>query len=134
MSALKQATTINFQTPGPIIYSASVIHKETALNSKNNFVSRFSQVFDLIPGIISVTSNPAGVQFRTSFIAGTTAPVEITYTNTCCRPIVHITVTDARGNFITQRIDAGTSTLYTQTATTYAVCVFILLIIHGQVA
>ena len=83
-----------------------------------------------------MVSNPAGVQFVTGFIAGTTANVPITYTATCCRPIVDITATDARGNFLTRRIDAnyGTSTLYTQTATTYAVCVFILIMVHGQVA
>jgi len=83
-----------------------------------------------------VTSDPAGVEILTSFIAGTTSRVPIAYTASCCRPIVDITATDARGNFLNQRIDAnaGTSTLYAQTATTYAVCVFTLIIVHGQVA
>jgi hypothetical protein len=128
---LKQATTINFQTPGPIIYSTSVIHKETALNSNNNFVSRFSHVFDLIPGLISVTSNPVGIRIQPNFIAGTTEPVPIRYSESCCRPTVEIRATDGRGNINTRWINAGMST---QTATTHAVCVFILPIVHGQAA
>jgi hypothetical protein len=92
-------------------------------------------MFDLIPGLISVTSNPVGVEFLTSFIAGTTSNVPVAYTASCCRPIVDIRATDARGNFNTQRIhaNAGTFTLNTQTANIYAVCVFILIIVHGQV-
>jgi hypothetical protein len=83
-----------------------------------------------------VTSNPVGVEFLTSFIAGTRTNVPIAYTASCCRPIVDIIATDARGNYVTRRIDAnaGTSTLYTQTATTYAACVFILIIAYGQFA
>jgi len=58
-------------------------------------------------GLISVTSNPVGVEFLTSFIAGTTSNVPVAYTASCCRPIVDIRATDARGNFNTQRIHAN---------------------------
>jgi hypothetical protein len=83
-----------------------------------------------------VTSNPIGVDFPTSFIAGTKLPVPITYTASCCRPTVDIKATDANGNYITRHIDAnaGMSTLYTQTATTYSVCVFILTAVYRQAA
>lgn len=64
-------------------------------------------VQDINSGLISVTSDPAGVEILTSFIAGTTSRVPIAYTASCCRPTVDITATDARGNFVTQRIDAN---------------------------
>jgi len=84
-------------------------------------------MFDLIPGLVSVTSNPVGVEFLTSFIAGTTANVRIAYTATCCRPIVDIRATDARGNFNTQRIhaNAGMSTLYTNSNHICCMCFYI---------
>jgi hypothetical protein len=83
-----------------------------------------------------VISNPVGAEFLTSFIAGTTENVPIAYTASCCRPTVDIKATDARGNYITRHIDAnaGMSTLYKQTATTYTVCVLILITVKWQVA
>jgi hypothetical protein len=88
----------------------------------------------LIAGLISVISNPTGVEFQSSFIAGTKVAVPITYTASCCRPTVDIKATDAKGNYNTQHIDAnaGMSTLNTQTATIYAVCVSILITPYRQ--
>jgi hypothetical protein len=87
-----------------------------------------------IPGLISVSSNPTGVEFQTSFIAGTTTAVPITYRASCCTPTVDIKATDAKGNYITQHIDAnaGMSALYTPTVTTNTICVFILVLAYGQ--
>lgn len=88
----------------------------------------------LIPGLISVSSNPRGVQFLTSFTAGTKTAVPITYRASCCAPTIDIKATDAKGNYITQHIDAnaGMSALYTPTATTNTICAFILLLVYGQ--
>jgi hypothetical protein len=88
----------------------------------------------LIPGLISVSSNPTGVEFQTSFIAGTKTAVPVTYRASCCVPTVDITATDAKGNYITEHIDAnaGMSALYTPTVTTNTICVFILILVYGQ--
>jgi hypothetical protein len=64
-------------------------------------------VQDSHSGLVSVTSNPVGVEFLTPFVAGTTSNVPVAYTASCCRPIVDIRATDARGNFNTQRIHAN---------------------------
>lgn len=88
----------------------------------------------LIPGLISVTSNPTGVEFQTSFIAGTKVAVPIAYSASCCAPTVDVKATDAKGNYITQHIDAnaGMSTLYIPTVTTNSICVFTLVLIYGK--
>jgi hypothetical protein len=131
-------TGYNHRLPNP--YPDNIQHwcnsYRNSINNNNHFVSRCSHMLDLIPGLISVTSNPPGVEFPTSFIAGTKVTVPIAYTASCCRPTVDMKATDAKGNYITWHIDAnaGMSTLYTQTATTYAVCVFILIIVYGQAA
>jgi hypothetical protein len=89
----------------------------------------------LIPGLISVASNPTGVEFLTSFIAGTKVGVPIAYSASCCAPTVDIKATDAKGNYITQHIDAnaGMSTLCKSTLTINSICVFILVLVYGQV-
>lgn len=64
-------------------------------------------VQDSRSGLISVASNPTGVEFLTSFIAGTKAAVPIAYSAPCCAPTVDIKATDAKGNYVTQHIDAN---------------------------
>lgn len=89
----------------------------------------------LIPGLISVTSNPRGVEFLTSFIAGAKVAVPIAYSASCCAPTVDIKATDAKGNYVTQHIDAnaGMSTLYKSTLIVNSTCIFLLLLVYGNV-
>ncbi|PNF13633.1 hypothetical protein B7P43_G17282, partial [Cryptotermes secundus] len=90
-------------------------------------------VQDSRSGLISVTSNPRGIEFLTSFIAGTKAAVPISYSASCCAPTVDIKAADAKGNYVTQHIDAnaGMSLLYKSTLTVNSVCVFILVLVYG---
>jgi hypothetical protein len=89
----------------------------------------------LIPGLISVASNPAGVEFLTTFIAGTTAAVPVAYSASCCAPTVDIKATDAKGNYVTKHIDAnaGMSTLYKSTLTVNSICAFTLAFVYRKV-
>jgi hypothetical protein len=88
----------------------------------------------LIPGLISVSSNPPGIEFQSSFIAGIKTPVPIRYGASCCTPTVDIKATDAKGNYITKHIDAnaGMSALYKPTAITNSIYVFILALVYGK--
>jgi hypothetical protein len=92
-------------------------------------------MFRLFSGLISVASNPSGVEFQTSFIAGTKAAVPVTYSASCCAPTVDIKATDAKGNYVTKHIDAnaGTSTLYKSTLTIISICAFTLALVHWKV-
>ncbi|XP_069674333.1 uncharacterized protein [Periplaneta americana] len=63
-------------------------------------------VQDSYSGLISVTSNPIGIEFQSDFIAGTKSPVPMKYSASCCAPTVDIKATDANGNHVTQHVDA----------------------------
>ncbi|XP_021938864.1 uncharacterized protein LOC110839215 [Zootermopsis nevadensis] len=86
-------------------------------------------VQDSHSGLISVSSNPRGVQFLTSFTAGTKTAVPITYRASCCAPTIDIKATDAKGNYITQHIDANAGNEGLSDAGIAAVILGVLLIL-----
>jgi hypothetical protein len=92
-------------------------------------------VFCFFPGLISVASNPPGVEFLTTFIAGTKTAVPVAYRASCCAPTIDIKATDAIGNYIANHIDAnaGTSTLYKSTLTINSIYAFTLALVYWKV-
>ncbi|KAE8752858.1 hypothetical protein FOCC_FOCC000203 [Frankliniella occidentalis] len=62
-------------------------------------------------GLLTITSQPRGVQFRTEFISGTREEVKAYYSASCCSKKVDITVTDLKGNTNRKTFDVGSQFL-----------------------
>lgn len=81
-------------------------------NCNTNIWTIDFEIQDKDSGLLSITSNPRGVQFRNQdFISGTRDPVRAYYSASCCAKRVDIVATDLRGNSVRQSFDVGSQFL-----------------------
>lgn len=82
-------------------------------------------------GLMRIESNPKGLIYRGTFIAGTNQQVKATYSASCCEPRVTITVMDINRNQRTIQLDVSDVWLseFGIAAVVLGILFFILLII-----
>nr|CAD7407574.1 unnamed protein product [Timema poppensis] len=80
-------------------------------------------------GLLQVTSQPRGIQFHSTFIAGMKDTITAKYSATCCNPKVDIYAYDIQGNYIRESINVKANSGGLKTGEIAAIVLGILLLI-----
>ncbi|KAK3921868.1 ABC transporter A family member 8 [Frankliniella fusca] len=85
-----------------------------AWDSSNCFTNTWTlelTIQDKDSGLLTISSQPRGVQFRTEFTSGTREEVKAYYSASCCSKRVDITATDLKGNTNRETFDVSSQFL-----------------------
>nr|CAD7432636.1 unnamed protein product [Timema monikensis] len=80
-------------------------------------------------GLLQVISQPRGIQFHSTFIAGMKDTITAKYSATCCNPKVDIYAYDIQGNYIRESINVKANSGGLKTGEIAAIVLGILLLI-----